>query len=117
MNNLENANHRRPRIALLFFAAASVLVASIVLIFWMGIIVQKDARSLVRQKSIVQQWDQILISLENAETGQRGYLLTGEEEYLAPYNEALAKISPQMDQVRNQAKNLVSPKTWNEYHF
>ena len=25
----------------------------------------------------------------DAETGQRGYLLTGQEEYLIPYNEAL----------------------------
>jgi PAS domain S-box-containing protein len=32
-------------------------------------------------------------SVEDAETGQRGYLLTGEPRYLAPYNAALSRIT------------------------
>jgi signal transduction histidine kinase/DNA-binding response OmpR family regulator/CHASE3 domain sensor protein len=34
----------------------------------------------------------ILSLVTDAETGQRGYLLTGDPEYLEPYNEALRKI-------------------------
>src|SRR5438270_7283707 len=30
-------------------------------------------------------------SIEHAETGQRGYLLTGEEGYLAPYRSAFSR--------------------------
>src|SRR5690606_8915837 len=30
----------------------------------------------------------VLIDLQNAETGQRGYLLTGQEKFLAPYRES-----------------------------
>lgn len=35
--------------------------------------------------------------LKDAETGQRGYLLTGDEQYLEPYSNAVSQISPQLD--------------------
>ena len=34
----------------------------------------------------------VLLALADAETGQRGYLLTAREEYLGPYNAALARL-------------------------
>jgi PAS domain S-box-containing protein len=37
-----------------------------------------------------------LSTLKDAETGQRGYLLTGEERYLEPYNSAIARINQQV---------------------
>jgi len=36
----------------------------------------------------------------DAETGQRGYLLTGREEYLAPYNAALPRIDGALSRLR-----------------
>jgi signal transduction histidine kinase/CheY-like chemotaxis protein len=33
------------------------------------------------------------MTVRDAETGQRGFLLTGEDSYLAPYNDALGRIS------------------------
>src|SRR5581483_6068319 len=38
-----------------------------------------------------------LALLTDAETGQRGFLYTGEEQYLAPYNSALEQIPSRMD--------------------
>jgi signal transduction histidine kinase len=38
-------------------------------------------------------------TLQDAETGQRGFLLTGEESYLAPYHVAAGQIDRQFDQV------------------
>lgn len=35
--------------------------------------------------------ESLISSLKDAETGQRGYLLTGREEYLAPYNRAITR--------------------------
>ncbi|WP_082135021.1 response regulator [Croceicoccus naphthovorans] len=40
--------------------------------------------------------DDVLIAGLDAETGQRGYLLTGEEAYLAPYIEGVADLQRQM---------------------
>ena len=36
----------------------------------------------------------------DAETGQRGYLLTGDERYLEPYNNAVNQINQQLDTLR-----------------
>ena len=38
-----------------------------------------------------------LSTLKDAETGQRGYLLTGEERYLEPYHSTIARINKQVD--------------------
>ena len=40
----------------------------------------------------------------DAETGQRGYLLTGEERYLEPYRQALSRV----DQEREQLQSLLA---------
>lgn len=37
-----------------------------------------------------------LSTLKDAETGQRGYLLTGEERYLEPYHSAIARVNVQV---------------------
>ncbi|MEG4836926.1 CHASE3 domain-containing protein [Microcoleus sp. B9-D4] len=37
-----------------------------------------------------------LSTLKDAETGQRGYLVTGEERYLEPYHSAIARINEQV---------------------
>ena len=45
-----------------------------------------------------------LALIVDAETGQRGYLLTGREEYLTPYNAALPKVD---DRLQPAARALV----------
>ena len=39
-------------------------------------------------------------NLDAAETGQRGYLLTGQDAYLEPYHRAIAKLGPAMGQLK-----------------
>ncbi|MEO6291176.1 MAG: CHASE3 domain-containing protein, partial [Burkholderiaceae bacterium] len=41
--------------------------------------------------------NKLLIHLIDAETGQRGYLLTGEADYLEPYTSAIAEINQTLD--------------------
>ncbi len=43
--------------------------------------------------------DELLSHVQDAETGQRGFLLTNNERYLAPYNSALRAIPPQLDRI------------------
>jgi PAS domain S-box-containing protein len=45
--------------------------------------------------------DETLILIIDVETGGRGFLLTGEESYLEPYNNALQKISGNLAQLHN----------------
>lgn len=44
--------------------------------------------------------NKLMQAMLDAETGQRGYLLTGNKEYLEPYDETLKTINRQMDQLR-----------------
>ena len=44
--------------------------------------------------------NELMQSMLDAETGQRGYLLTGNETYLKPYSEAMKTINQQLDSLR-----------------
>jgi signal transduction histidine kinase len=44
--------------------------------------------------------NELMQSVLDAETGQRGYLLTGNQVYLEPYNETLKTMNQQLDQLR-----------------
>ena len=44
----------------------------------------------------------LLSALQDAETGQRGYLVAGEESYLQPYNAGIASISESLQELREQ---------------
>ena len=48
--------------------------------------------------------EQLLSLLKDAETGQRGFLLTGEDRYLAPYRQALLGIPAAFDTLDSVAK-------------
>lgn len=43
---------------------------------------------------------QLLQSMLDAETGHRGYLLTGEERYLEPYEQAISTVDANLEQLR-----------------
>ena len=43
-------------------------------------------------RQLQQQTDKLLSSITDAETNQRGYLLTGDRQYLAPYEKAVAAL-------------------------
>ena len=56
------------------------------------------------ESAAVQRSTELLLALDNvlslavdAETGQRGYVITGKKEYLAPYRAAVGSIHAQMD--------------------
>ena len=46
--------------------------------------------------------NKLLQSMLDAETGQRGYLLTGNETYLEPYDKAVATVQTNLDSLRMQ---------------
>lgn len=46
--------------------------------------------------------NKLLQSMLDAETGQRGYLLTGNETYLEPYDKAVATVQTNLDSLRTQ---------------
>src|ERR1700735_3183478 len=55
-----------------------------------------DSALVVRSGDTLTALEDVLSTVKDAETGQRGYLLTDRESYLAPYNAATQQIAPRL---------------------
>ncbi len=75
--------------------AAIVIIIAIAIFSRMDAIAFRDAaEGAERSRLDVDNTQRLLSLLADAESGQRGYLLTGDAQYLTPYNDALPKIPP-----------------------
>lgn len=115
-------DNRSPRGA--WTAAAIALLAAIIMIA-VGVPRLVDlATEGSRARDVAVAADTLFTALLNAETGQRGYLLTGEEAYLEPYHEAeqglvaamatvaaMAEARPEGDPLRPVLQRLLEVAT------
>ena len=80
-------------------------LAALVVIGWVsyrsttGLIDAAD--QVTHTHKVLENLEQLLSLLKDAETGQRGYLITGEDRYLEPYNAALGQINQTLKQIRD----------------
>jgi PAS domain S-box-containing protein len=88
------------RIRSVFLAMAAVLAVSVAVIFYGGQRALRAHQSSIATHRVMDDLQQLFSSLQDAETGQRGYLLTGRQEYLHPYEEALKRIEQELAAVR-----------------
>ncbi|WP_293261427.1 MULTISPECIES: CHASE3 domain-containing protein [unclassified Microcoleus] len=56
----------------------------------------ENERSVSHTHGVLIELEATLSTLKDAETGQRGYLLTGEQGYLEPYQSAIARVKAQI---------------------
>ncbi|MET0588725.1 MAG: response regulator [Novosphingobium sp.] len=49
--------------------------------------------------NVITSLDEVAATLQDAETGQRGFLLTGKESYLAPYNDAPRRLGAALNRI------------------
>jgi len=82
-------------------------IVAILLLAADGALTLYNARRLHRENSKITHTQQVTVGLErilshmkDAENGQRGFLLTGEEPYLQPYRNSVAQVSSQVDAVQ-----------------
>ncbi len=87
------------RLRWLWWLAAAVLVASLAVITW-GYLRDRQLDAATRHdNALVIATERLLSSLKDVETGQRGFIITGKDEYLAPYRSGLAAVTPDLDTV------------------
>ncbi len=77
---------------------ASVLAVLFIALFSYRSLVSRaeSAARVTRGLETLEQLEGVLSTLKDAETGQRGFLLTGGESYLGPFNEANAELGPRL---------------------
>jgi PAS domain S-box-containing protein len=90
-----------PKLVLAFLATLILLAAN-------GYVSRRAVRVVTGNDRLLVHTQEALTSLEalqstvtDAETGQRGYVLTGREPYLAPYQEARASVSERLARLRS----------------
>jgi signal transduction histidine kinase len=81
-------------------AVAAILALAICSAFAIAGTRMADAFDRVREtRAVIAAADGLLTALTDAETGQRGYLLTGDEAYLAPYYSARPLVGRHLDEL------------------
>ena len=91
---LETARHGRlsPPATL----AAALLLVALASGIWSVVESARSTAAADRARETVIRLERVLSSVKDLETSQRGFLLTGEEPYLGPYDDALRAIGPDL---------------------
>ncbi len=86
--------------------AAVILIGTNVFSYWSFVNYKETTSALVTEnRKTLEKIDTILSKLKDAETGQRGYIITGREDYLEPYNQATKNISQQLRELQTLTPN------------
>jgi signal transduction histidine kinase/CheY-like chemotaxis protein len=81
--------------------AALIMAAT----FWLGASNKSDNERVVRSLAVRDQLTRTLNLVQSAETGQRGFLLTGRDSYLQSYGMAVDELPATLDQLRDLVGN------------
>jgi diguanylate cyclase (GGDEF)-like protein/PAS domain S-box-containing protein len=86
---------------------AAGFIVMLAILFAVGFVSYRNTRKLIRDSNLVahshevlDELDGTLSAVKDAETGQRGYIITGDEEYLKPYTAALPFINEHLERLR-----------------
>jgi PAS domain S-box-containing protein len=91
----------RSKLAAIIMTTGAVVLLSLAAIYLMGKIVFAADDNVLRFHGMVGELRDVMSTLTDAETGQRGYLLTGREEYLQPYNGAAGRAHLELEKLQN----------------
>ena len=94
---MKRSNAPLPLATMIGLGAAVLAVLFIALFSYRSLISRAESAARVtRSLEVLEQLEGVLSTLKDAETGQRGFLLTGSESYLGPFNEAKAGLSAEL---------------------
>ncbi len=87
----------------------SVAIAAVILLLvFTGVLTWQAFAQLQRNRLLVRHSNEVLLTLEqiesamtDAETGQRGFIITGRDEYLQPFDNALERIGVLIDNAKS----------------
>ena len=80
--------------------ALMILLGIGVLSYWSTVRDEADRGWVTHTHVVLEKLQAVLIDITQAETGQRGYILTGEEKYVEPYRAGLDRVHRDIAEVR-----------------
>jgi CHASE3 domain sensor protein len=90
-----------PRLRDLSVAGFALTLAVLVIGGGLGLVsarrLAENERRVAHTHEVIGELDGLLSTLKDAETGQRGYLLTEDAKYLQPYEDALRRVQARLD--------------------
>ena len=60
------------------------------------------------RRQVIMDLDGITSTVKDAETGQRGFIITGDERYLAPFNDALSRLPGEIEKFKSMPRLDIS---------
>jgi PAS domain S-box-containing protein len=92
-----------------FLMTGAMVVASIFIAFWFGnLVLDAHAREQVRRDGITR-LEELESVVKDAETGQRGFIITGDESYLQPFSQASERLPKDVEELRRFPWIDISP--------
>jgi PAS domain S-box-containing protein len=102
----DDTNWPPPRkLATGYTVALAVLFIDLIITFWNLHSISRTWDAVALSHDVAVGLDDVLSNLRDAETGQRGYLLTGDERYLEPYTKSHAVVADAVDRLRSLVAN------------
>jgi CheY-like chemotaxis protein len=80
-------------------AVVGFFVVSGLVSYWNTRSLMQGVKQVTHTHEVLVALDDVLSLMKDAETGQRGFVITGDESYLGPYTSALARIDERLDRV------------------
>ena len=83
----------------------ALLVVIPVLNHWNTNQLNEDARWVAHTQEVLGLTADVLLTLVDAETGQRGFIITGKDDFLQPYNAALVRLDERLAKLKDKTKD------------
>jgi PAS domain S-box-containing protein len=91
------------KFAIGYSVAIAALLFNAIFTFWNLSLIRTTWDTLMAGREFVRGIDDVLSNLKDAETGQRGYLLTGDDRYLEPYTRSQGVVLDLIERLRSLA--------------
>lgn len=89
------------KLSFLILALFITAMTSAVFIFWLESIGEKKLKWVNHTHEVLYTTEKLLSAMKDAETGQRGYLLTEDTSYLEPYHNGLVVAKEEFSKLKN----------------
>lgn len=97
---VQKRHKRSKRVALGFGLATAIAILISVVSYRSTTGVVKSSHQVIHSQKVLYKLEDVLSQMKDAQTGQRGYIITGQKRYLKPYRTATQNVNQQVKEIR-----------------